>query len=191
MASPVLTVVTGRPGTGKTTLAHSLARELGCPAIIHDEVTQGMALADSPTRTAGLGPAFERPALTTFFDLITVLAQAGVTAVAEAALPGELWHPRLEAIMEVAEVRVLRCTAPTSIIRERIEQRIETNPNRRARSDELLGSVDTDSTSEAVLDPAVGELPTLTVDTTHGYQPGLVAITRFATRQDPSEALET
>ncbi|MGO4617541.1 hypothetical protein AB4305_25270 [Nocardia sp. 2YAB30] len=111
--------------------------------------------------------------------------------MAEAVLPGELWHPRLEAIMEVAEVRVLRCTAPTSIIRERIKQRIETNPNRRARSDELLGSVDTDSTSEAVFDPAVGELPTLTMDTTHGYQPGLVAITRFATRPDPSEALET
>ncbi|MFQ6397739.1 hypothetical protein ACLMAJ_30390 [Nocardia sp. KC 131] len=102
-----------------------------------------------------------------------------------------LWHPRLEATTEVAEVRVLRCTAPTSNIRERIKQRIETNPNRRARSDELLESVDTGSSFEEDFDPAIGELATLTVDTTHGHQPGLVAISRLATRPDPGDVFET
>ncbi|TQM32436.1 AAA family ATPase [Nocardia bhagyanarayanae] len=190
MASPALTVVTGRPGTGKTTLAHSLAREIGCPAIVHDEITQGMVLTNSPTRTAGVGEAFERPALDAFFDIIAALARAGVTLVAEAALPGKLWQPRLEALTELAEIRILRCTAPTSIVRGRITQRIATNPHRRARSDELLEGIDPDTASEADFDPAIDELPTLTVDTTHGYQPGLVALSRFATRPDPGATLE-
>ena len=40
---PTLIVVTGRPGSGKTTLAHALAREIRCPAICRDEIKEGLA----------------------------------------------------------------------------------------------------------------------------------------------------
>ena len=45
MTLPKLAVVSGPPGTGKTTLAHQLARTLGCPAVIRDEIKQGMVLS--------------------------------------------------------------------------------------------------------------------------------------------------
>jgi adenylate kinase family enzyme len=41
MKKPLLVVIAGRPGSGKTTLAHSLARKIGCPAICRDEIKEG------------------------------------------------------------------------------------------------------------------------------------------------------
>ncbi len=40
---PTLVVISGPSGAGKTTLAHLLARRIGCPAICRDEIKEGMA----------------------------------------------------------------------------------------------------------------------------------------------------
>jgi len=37
-----LIVVTGRPGSGKTTLAHTLAKAIHCPLISRDEIKEGL-----------------------------------------------------------------------------------------------------------------------------------------------------
>jgi predicted kinase len=42
---PTLVVMSGRPGTGKTTLAHAIASAVGCPAVSRDEIKEGMVHA--------------------------------------------------------------------------------------------------------------------------------------------------
>ena len=44
-AAPTLVVVSGPPGSGKTTLAHKIAAAVGCPAICRDEIKEGMVHA--------------------------------------------------------------------------------------------------------------------------------------------------
>jgi predicted kinase len=53
MGIPTLIIVSGRGGSGKTTLAHQLAATLGCPALCRDEIKKGWS---RPTPASCLRP---------------------------------------------------------------------------------------------------------------------------------------
>ncbi|TDD78024.1 ATP-binding protein [Actinomadura darangshiensis] len=179
MTKPTLIVVSGPPGSGKTTLAHRLAQGLGCPAIVRDEVKQGMVLA------AGSDPAgndrLNLPTLSAFFEALAVLAKAQVTVVAEAAFQDRVWRPNLEPLTGIADIRVIRCTAPAAIAHQRIAERIAGNAHRAAHGDRALldaiagGRHSNDSFVWISLD-----VPTMSVDTSDGYSPGLPEIIAFS-----------
>src|SRR5215207_1523896 len=107
MRPPALIVVAGRPGAGKTTLAHALARAVRCPAVCRDEIKEGLVCT---TGDAGEpGGNLQRHATDAFFDALALLLGRGVTVVAEAAFQHEVWAPRLEPLRAVACVRVVLC----------------------------------------------------------------------------------
>ncbi len=182
MTSPTLIVVTGPSGTGKTTLAHKIAEAIGCPAVCRDEIKEGM-VHSTPGFVPGPGDPLTQRTLTVFFDVLRTMVRAGVSVVAEAAFQDKLWRPNLEPLADHADIRVVRCTVDAAVAGQRIMGRIEDSANRSAHADEaLLKSIASGEFSLDAWVPVSLNVPTLIVDTTDGYTPGLEVIVEFAGR---------
>ncbi len=168
-------MVSGPPGSGKTQLAHALARAIGCPAICRDEIKEGMVHAHGPGFQAAEGDPLTARTFPLFFEVLRTLLSAGVSVVAEAAFQGRNWRVGLQPLLAIAEMRIVHCSVDPTIARARIVKRVD-EASRSAHADlEWLDELEQRGGFQSLSLP----VPTLTVDTTNGYVPGIEEIRRF------------
>jgi predicted kinase len=172
-------VVSGTAGTGKTTLAHALARAVGCPAICRDEIKEGMAHA-TPDFVPRPGDELTMRTLPVFFRLLEVLIGAGVTTVAEAAFQDRLWRQGLAPLRDLARIRVVHCVVSAELAWARTLLRGKENPLRRVHADPGPEGEAKARRHHAAFDRVSLEVPSIEVDTTAGYRPALEEIVAFA-----------
>lgn len=173
MAKPLIVILTGRPGSGKTTLAAKLAEELRCPLVSRDRIKEGML------RTLGTDLAADR-SLTdrvfhTFFAEIGLLAHADVSLVAEAAFQHKVWVLGLASLRETTDLRIVVCEVSAELAWSRRKDRKRSDPSFARFHPDTPGK----EIADEPYDPPKLDAPTLCVDTTEGYNPGLDIIKAF------------
>jgi len=108
-----------------------------------------------------------------FFDVLRLLLEGGVTAVAEAAFQDRLWREGLEPLAGLAELRIVHCMTDSALAAERAGAR----GARRAHADHA----DTEEWRrhfEAFVRISL-PAPAIEVDTSDGYKPGIAEIAAF------------
>jgi len=175
---PTLVVVSGPPGSGKTTLAHEVARALGCPAICRDEIKEGMAHA-TPGFMPGPGDDLTMRTLPAFFGVLELLLTAGVTIVAEAAFQDRIWRPRLAPLLPLARFRIVHCAVDPEVAFQRVVRRGARQRSGTAHADPGLADAPDYVRRHLAFDRVSLDAPWIEVDTTSGYRPGIDRVVAF------------
>lgn len=181
---PTLAIVSGRPGSGKTTLARALAKSLSCPLISRDEIYEGLLHTFVNRPEPADKDKLTKSAFDTFFRVTEFLLSSGVTFVAEAAFQNERWRMGLEPLVPSADMKLIHCTVSPELARQRvIHRRLEQQSVPEPTIAPAEPAAGAGPTVIRTFEPLSLPIPSLRVDTTDGYAPQLDEIVAFVLSQ--------
>tara|TARA_Y100000588_G_scaffold349236_1_gene399471 strand:- start:1266 stop:1934 length:669 start_codon:yes stop_codon:yes gene_type:complete len=128
-SKPTCIIVTGRPGSGKTSLSKRLAEQLWMPVISRDEIkegyvnTYGVKHDQLPPDTNGVVSKF-------FFEIVNQYLAGKISVVIEAAFQHKLWEPKMPKILELGNPFIVVCSVDGMVAAKRHLQRGLDDPNR-------------------------------------------------------------
>ncbi len=178
---PFCIIVTGRPGSGKTTLAAKLAARLCVPLLSRDVLKEGYVNTHG-VKHSELPADTNRKISALFFDLAVQHLSGGVTIVIEAAFQHKIWAANIDALKQVSKPAIILCSVPGELAAERHLQRGLDD----ARREHYHGDARVSRYRETGViappgnyDPPNLDVPMMQVSTENGYDPPLEEVTRF------------
>lgn len=183
--TPKCIIVTGRPGSGKSTLSIELGNLLHLPVICRDTLKEGY-VSTFEVRHDRLPDDTNKKVTDFFFSTVLSYMEAKVSVVIEAAFQHGLWSSIIPILREKSQVIIIICEIDPEICAKRHLERGLSDPSREHFHGDKRVSVFKEFGKflpPGKYIPPNFELPTLEVSTLDGYSPSLSAIENFVKSQ--------
>jgi uncharacterized protein len=122
-----LILMSGLSGSGKSTVASTLARKIGAIQIRSDAVRKHLAgiPLDQPGTDAIYTASISQKTYDRLLELGVKLAQAGYAVILDAKYDRQAWRQPVVAQAQEQNIllQILHCTAPMTVLRDRLNQR--------------------------------------------------------------------
>ena len=180
-ARPKCIIVSGRPGSGKTTLAGELNRRLYLPKVSRDEIKEGY-VSTFGVKHDQLPEDTNSKVNEIFFATALGLLRSSVSVVLEAAFQHKVWNLVVPRIQEVAHPFIVICDLDAETSAKRHLERGLSDPNREFfHGDRRVAVFRTTGrfSSGGPYDAPHFDAPTLRVSTLNGYAPEIERIMDF------------